>query len=349
MMRKRAFTLVEVMAAVGILAVVLAISGTIFRVAVNSHRMAAAHAEILQKLRTITTQLEADFDGLLKDQEIFMAWVDPCEGDPNRFDRIMFFSSTGDFQAYHSQAEGDVARISYMIANDVNHPDKQIQAYDQPARARVLARTQHIMVSSNADLQDPNFLTDGQWLDWHNNQEIEGMVVNKIGQWKQLPPAVKTRAIRAVTDIDMEHQTLGNGGQGTHVHLREREGITASIHKVLCEGVGQFKIQGWYEYDDPAHPYLPRWVPEMKVERDGVDDTSDFFSLKDAMAYVYWSSPNATIHLGGEFNGQQALGPVSLNRVPGLGRALKFTFTLYDSRGLVKGGRTYSHIIYLDK
>jgi hypothetical protein len=37
------------------------------------------------------------------------------------------------------------------------------------------------------------------------------------------------------------------------------------------------------------------------------------------------------------------------NKIPGLGRALKFTFTLYDSRGILKEGRTFTHIVYLDK
>jgi len=40
---------------------------------------------------------------------------------------------------------------------------------------------------------------------------------------------------------------------------------------------------------------------------------------------------------------------VPFNQVPGLGRALKFTFTLYDSRGLIPKGRTFTHIVYLDK
>jgi hypothetical protein len=34
--------------------------------------------------------------------------------------------------------------------------------------------------------------------------------------------------------------------------------------------------------------------------------------------------------------------------IPGLGRALKFTFTLYDSRGILTEGRTFTHIVYLD-
>jgi hypothetical protein len=36
------------------------------------------------------------------------------------------------------------------------------------------------------------------------------------------------------------------------------------------------------------------------------------------------------------------------NEIPGLGRALKFTFTLYDSKGIIKEGRTFTHIVYLD-
>jgi hypothetical protein len=35
------------------------------------------------------------------------------------------------------------------------------------------------------------------------------------------------------------------------------------------------------------------------------------------------------------------------NMIPGLGRALKFTFTLYDSKGVIKNGKTFTHIVYL--
>ncbi len=33
--------------------------------------------------------------------------------------------------------------------------------------------------------------------------------------------------------------------------------------------------------------------------------------------------------------------------IPGLGRALKFTFTLFDSKGILPQGRTFTHIVYL--
>ena len=29
-------------------------------------------------------------------------------------------------------------------------------------------------------------------------------------------------------------------------------------------------------------------------------------------------------------------------------KAIKFTFTLYDSKGIIKGGRTFTHIVYLE-
>jgi hypothetical protein len=50
-------------------------------------------------------------------------------------------------------------------------------------------------------------------------------------------------------------------------------------------------------------------------------------------------------------NGIGYSGPLDesdFDNIPGLGRALKFTFTLYDSRGVMKEGRTFTHIVYLD-
>ena len=36
------------------------------------------------------------------------------------------------------------------------------------------------------------------------------------------------------------------------------------------------------------------------------------------------------------------------NEIPGLGRAFKFTFTLYDSKGVFGEGKIFTHIVYLD-
>ena len=122
------FTLIELMVAISILAIVMSFAGVIFRVSINAHRTAMANSEIIQKLRAITSQLNADFEGLDKDAEIFAAWVArplPATADYDdldldgyeRFDRIMFFAS-GDFQSYSVSPtiRGNLARICYMLA-----------------------------------------------------------------------------------------------------------------------------------------------------------------------------------------------------------------------------------------
>ena len=94
----KAFTLIELMVAIGILAMVFSFAGVIFNVSIDSYRTAIANAEIMQKLRAITSQLDSDFRGLRKDGEIYVVWVaTPRPGadprDPKayeRFDRIVF-------------------------------------------------------------------------------------------------------------------------------------------------------------------------------------------------------------------------------------------------------------------
>ncbi|MFA5239605.1 MAG: type II secretion system protein [Phycisphaerae bacterium] len=68
----------------------------------------------------------------------------------------------------------------------------------------------------------------------------------------------------------------------------------------------------------------------------GVDDF--------AIQYIGWESP----YLGRAFNDWR---PVD-SEVPGWAsdpspQALKFSFTLYDSRGIIKKGRRFTHIVYL--
>ncbi|MHC4646661.1 MAG: type II secretion system protein, partial [Planctomycetota bacterium] len=70
---KKGFTIIEVVVSIGILAVIVSFAGVVFKVSIESQRMAAANAEIMQKFRAITDQLNSDFKGLRKDGEIFLA------------------------------------------------------------------------------------------------------------------------------------------------------------------------------------------------------------------------------------------------------------------------------------
>ncbi len=63
----KGFTLIELVVAIALLAMVLGFSGLIFKTCIEAHRTAGANSEIMQKLRAITDQLNRDFKGLQKD------------------------------------------------------------------------------------------------------------------------------------------------------------------------------------------------------------------------------------------------------------------------------------------
>jgi prepilin-type N-terminal cleavage/methylation domain-containing protein len=385
----KAFTLIELLVAIGLLAIVISFAGVIFRVSINAYRTATANAEIMQKLRAITEQLDADFKGLRKDGEIFIVWSAVAKPganpeDPNsyaRFDRIMFFAD-GDFQSYGNRpmVRGNVARISYMLANRPSGgPDGySIRAVQQEPRRRILARNLHILTAdTNTALHE--FLYPGMlpsvpgpdWLTWNNRLEYDKI---SLGEWKNIPWVIdpnnpdpgepnKPNMLSVITDVNVANTNFIGvvKNRGSLVDPADPN----LIHMLLCEGVGEFKIQGWYDA-------LRRWLPEVDPDRNGDLQDTDFFLLPNMSKPVldperipgvlYPYPPNGAVVLGGEFNydpdteeGQEKfrslrelLNEEHFNAIPGLGRALKFTFTLYDSKGIIKEGRTFTHIVYLD-
>jgi prepilin-type N-terminal cleavage/methylation domain-containing protein len=376
---KRAFTLIELVAAIAVLAIIASFAGTIFSVSIDSHRVSAAQAEIMQKLRAITDQLNADFKGLRKDGEIFVVWsavpvdedhlvdFEAYSDDPDqhvRFDRIMFFAN-GDFHTYHQRdgdIRGNVARISYMLASNLpdDPADPVVPARLLPRERRILARTQHILTSDPMlprdfpDLAAMAAMSVSNWYDWHNLYEYDKTTLEK---WKQIPrgPPGKADMLTVVTHV------LITGANAKHrIGAIVEPSDSNSLHMLLCEGVGEFMIQGW-------HDELQRWVPEVEVDTngDGIPDDTDFFASGpgdiEPVPGVLYPGPYGDIRdygdvrLGGPFveGGPYYFDPRQLdeehfNQIPGLGRALKFTFTLYDSRGIIERGRTFTHIVYLD-
>lgn len=360
----RGFTLIELLVAVAILVIVLSFAGVIFRVSIDSHRLAIANAEIMQKLRAITDQLNSDFKGLRKDGEVFVVWVAKeavtanydsyrdCDNDGyERFDRIMFFAD-GDFQSYRANPviRGDLARICYMLARngngkraedytDTNLNEQGRKQREKERRQRILARTQHIL-TADADLPnfDPTtFTIPQQWSDWNNRLEYDKMFLE---EWKSVPWPKKQDMLSVIADVKVESPSVSETVWGAKINPAD----PCSIHMLLCEGVGEFKVQGWYDAQ-------PRWVPEVDPDGNGNLTDSDFFIGSSQVPRVlYPYPPYGLVSLGGVFNGnsfQGLLNEASFNFIPGLGRALKFTFTLYDSKGVIKNGRTFTHIVYL--
>jgi len=376
----KAFTLIELIVAIGILAVILSFASVIFRVSIDAHRTAIANAEIMQKLRAITDQLNADFKGLRKDGEIFVVWVAKAKPganpvDPNsyvRFDRIIFFAD-GDFQSYgvSPMVRGNIARISYMLANRTS--GNPIRAVQQEPQRRILARNQHILtadpVTGLADFPRPAIFagTDQDWYDWNNRREYDKI---SLEAWKNIPWVInendksepnKPNMLSVISDVNVANTSLTNvvRNRGSIVDPANPD----SIHMLLCEGVGEFKIQGWYDAQQ-------RWVPEVDPDRNGDFLDTDFFldpnlsrlDPKQIPRVLYPYPPYGDVVIGGEFRYdpgteegreksrmlQELLNESRFDQIPGLGRALKFTFTLFDSKGIIKEGRTFTHIVYLD-
>jgi prepilin-type N-terminal cleavage/methylation domain-containing protein len=354
---RRAFTLMEMVVALGVLALVMSFAGVIFQVSTDSHRLALANAEIMQKLRAITEQLDADFRGLRKDGEILVFWRAErkanytganrnAEEAFDRFDRIMFFAD-GDFQTYRADpaVRGNLARICYALASGPStDPAEPNRPQAQKPERRILARTEHILVapSGAVDPCDPlgtGEFTDDQWRDWMSSTECDSI---SMRGWELIPLARKVDILSAIGDVEVQLSAQNTSTKNVTVG-----GVTLdpakpeSLHAFMCRGVGQFEVQGW---NDAEH----RWIPEVNPNGDAsLKDDSDFIlegeELHPQQIPGLWY-PRAAI-----FGERQitTLGD-DFNQIPGLGRALKFTFTLYDSRGLVKGGRTFTHIVYLD-
>ncbi len=391
---RKAFTLIDMLVAVAIMAMVMAMVGVVFRVGIEAYRLSVANAEIMRQFRVISDQLDADFRGLDKSGQIVVVYPaddDPTDGEVGESlyaDRIMFFSR-GDFQVYDKKNNetvvGHQARISYMLARrratvggSIVVPEKISPA----VRRETLVRSQHIL-THNAVLPDVMLLRDTlaveghgktQWQAWQNQERYDKLTVK---EWNELPLIAQENilptisALRYAGDSTVSAAVMAKdpNAWGT---LITTDAVTMpnTLHLRLAENVSEFRVQGWHESTQ-------RWVPDDDPDNNGYGDSSKSDShllldpdretpggsLQDPntsntphILYPYVGRPigeeRSQVHLGGEFAGndhQASLTPAGFNTIPGLGRALKFSFRLHDSQGLIEGGRAFTHIIYLDR
>ncbi len=332
---KKAFTLIELVVAVALLAMVCFFAGTIFKVSINAYRTAGANAEIMQKLRAITDQLNADFKGIRSDAPLLI-WFhkNSHPTDPNRYDQIMFFAD-GDFQSTQLYDEatgepdnksgdklvkGNVARIHYGQAVDKQRDPPRLPEKEED---RLLARRRHILTADpdleewpHADMSDfddvPNERYEHDSLSLAQWKTIEGDAYYS----KIIPICFGFRPWVAISDPN-------------------------TFHKLMCEGVGSFTIQWayWDSGDDRLY-----WFPSD--DPDGDSSTSDshfrwidknefgvYFNIPGSIAYSDWYSIDDALFTDKDFSSYP--------------KAIKFTFRLYDSKGIIKEGRTFTHIVYL--
>jgi len=270
---RKAFTLIELVVAVALLAMMISFASLIFDMSIDTHRTAMASAEIMQKLQAITGQLNADFKGHVWNPRgsIFFG-TEESEIDGGlvivRSDCIVFFTK-GDFQSTEQYpyvksgngeglktVSGNVAGVFYGLA-DANATDP---------REKVLVRRQTIL-TSDADLKDLDLDQAGEYY----RSSLSELIVD--GSF----------------DIDkmMEVRPLDIN-------------VPNDLVTYMAEGVDDFTIQfaEWNGLDKLE------WLPKK--------DESEFDKYK----------------------------VISSN-------AFKFTFTLYDSKGVLEDGKTFTHIVYL--
>lgn len=174
---RKAFTLIELVVAIGILSMVLSFAGVIFRVSIDSQRAAIANADIMHKLRAITDQLNSDFKSIASGGGYIGFNNDP----PRRIggetvevnsDCIAFFTN-GDFQStgqYEGKTiTGNVACVFYGMAdpNSFSNPPKPEE--------KILLRRQTIL---SADADAPVVGSDpcGEYY------------IKSLSQWRADPP-----------------------------------------------------------------------------------------------------------------------------------------------------------------
>ncbi|HBR20121.1 MAG TPA: hypothetical protein DD726_07870 [Phycisphaerales bacterium] len=274
---KKAFTITELLVAVGLLAVVLAACGIIFNYSIDSHRTAGATAEIMRNLRVITDQLNADFAGLRKDAPLVIEF-----STQNRVsaDSVVFFS-TGDFQtSSDNTVRGNVARIYYGQAT-VPTPTSIL---DMDRRNKILARKQ-VILAPDANTSVTGYECEARSL----TQEVKEYIVS--------PDSVSGGS--------------ATGGWLGRPNIDPNNGSGISMY--LAKGVDNFSItlcgSGFDVTDN--------------------NDSINWLPLQPSAAKEYFGF------------------------YPYYGRlfpdAIKFTFTLYDSKGIIKTGRRFEHIVYIGK
>jgi prepilin-type N-terminal cleavage/methylation domain-containing protein len=269
-MKKKGFTLIEMVTAIAVLVIIISFASVIFKASIDSYRTANANTEIMQKLRAITGQLNKDFEGLCKDGYLIIQHVHknkmeyPYSSVPKQgmwLDRIYYFS-TGDFQSwFNPDIKSNISRV--FMGHDANSTLKAI-----PLSECVLARDVILLTPGQPSLADTNNVSFAACKSALNNLEKEN-------------PILDLSVSADISDVD-------------------------NVRRFMCANVGEIKIE---------------WT-------DG---------------YIDINNTKSIVWLNAFGKGKVGWGP-NTSKWP---KAIKFTFTLYDSKGILKEGRRFTHIVYL--
>jgi len=386
---KKAFTIIELLVAMALLAMLIAISGMVFSTAVKAHRTANAAAEVAAKLFALTDQLNRDFQGLRKDMPAAI-WFEYDSNTGKRYDQIQFFAD-GTFSSSRqwggASLEGNTARVYYGHANNVKivkstswqrTPDatryynstyftakNTPNFYRERGTKAILARRAHLSVqlSSLATFPDAtnfsNAASQTAFIPWLTNTSTG--YGNDVFEYDNISLSDWTNILASPTNATQYLNTCFNNATGRPgVDLTASDG--ESLHMVMVQGIGSFSIQLAYTSDDMRLRGVPdsdlnrpgfagiRWWPSLDANGDGNASDSDFGTagMNAASFGCYMQFPSTPTLTGWYGTSGCLTGTTWRFKSDYFPKALKFTFTLYDSNGVFKDGKTFTHIVYFN-
>ena len=383
--KNNAFTIIELLVAVALLVILVALSSAVFTTTVKAHRKATASIEVTRTLRALTDQLSADFRGLRKDMPLmirFYPTIDPLlPGDIGPSCDMIHLFADGDFQTTNQYDDnnggmktivGNVARICYSHAN--SRDQIASPGTEDFENHQVLARKAHIL-TADADIaavygQIPRitnisgaidytqFETSFGQYSWSGSfldeNELEFSTIT-LTQWQNAlnyldggrPDNADTFINRSMDDDSRPFISLS---------------AMETLHLLMAQGVLDFQVQWAYSNDDliiPATGLTPnpplfagiRWWPsrDPNGDEDYSDDEYDLMNGNDPFG-VYFTLPNG---VNTTTDPWFAIGNCQIDggyyfSSTFYPKALKFTFTLRDTNGIFEDGKTFTHIVYLD-
>ncbi|HEW78347.1 MAG TPA: prepilin-type N-terminal cleavage/methylation domain-containing protein [Phycisphaerales bacterium] len=294
----KAFTLIELVVAVALFAMVISFSSVIFKVSIEAYRTSSANAEIMQKLRAITDQLNRDFKGLQKDGYLML---------------YSEFVSKYEFKDSPSQEYFEAARIYYFTTGD-------FQSWFDPGIRSNIARVYFGHDSISLDPFNPNPIPISQW---NLARDVE-LITPGIAP-PTPPPFVDYNDISyAKRKADLkETRTNANNLLSSGIPI-DIQNDPNSVRSLMCQNVGEIKIE-WTDGTKYLLDNSLNWFGLVS----GNSNYGNIIEVRGKAPPTYRASWTPAI--------PKKYWP----------KALKFTFTLYDSKGILEKGRTFTHIVYL--
>jgi len=293
------FTLIELTVAVGLLAMVLVFANRIFKISIETHRIAIANAEVMQKMRAITDQLNADFKGLRKDGYLVLyCQLSPARREyqnfmpkPFQMDRLYYFT-TGDFQSWFApDIRSNIAGVYF------GHDHFSLYLNDRVASEWNLARDVELITAGESSLP----------IDCNNMSFA----------WRKANVSVTLDKARKLLSSPVEIDTRYPDQSGS------------KIESLMCQNVGEIIIE---------------WTDGTKYP----DNSLAWFGLYNQRKSINPVYPyNLIEHKPGGLETYRAEWTPTPRIRKYWPKAIRFTFTLYDSNGVKRKGRTFTHIVYL--